>query len=354
MAPIGRRKTEVSIQGDRFLINGSLTYPGRYWNGYRIEGLLMNSRMIQGIFDDNNPRTKQRWIYPDTNVWDADRNTREFLIGMPLWRENGLLAFTIGLQGGSPEGYSELQPWHNSAFYEDGRLDLAYMGRLERILDRADELGMAVILNYFYFGQDRRFSSELAIKQAVVNATVWLMQRGYTNVMLDMVNECDYPHYTSEIMKEGRVHELIELARLVSCAMSPHKPLLIGSSFRGTSVPSNAVIEASDFILIHGNAGDLLWASEQIDMLRNRAAYRGQPIVNNEDDHFDFEREINHMTVSIEKGVSWGYFDPGSGDYEEGYQCPPVNWGISSSRKRQFFAKLREITGSAGEGVGHE
>lgn len=341
-----QRHTVVSVQGDRFKINGEFTYKDRYWNGIRIEGLLMNSRMIQGIFDDLNPLTRNRWAYPDTGAWDAVRNTNEFIAHMPIWKEHGLLAFTVGLQGGSPEGYSELQPWHNSAFREDGSLDAAYMERLERIMDRADELGMVVILNYFYFGQDRRFSGEAAIKQAAANATAWVVQKGYTNVIIDAVNECDYFHYTTEIMKEGRVHELLEVIRLVATALRPETKLLIGTSFRGTAVPTNPVIACSDVILIHGNSGNLDWAPVQIDMLRNRESYRGQPIVNNEDDHFDFEQELNHMVLTIQKGVSWGYFDPGASDYKNGYQCPPVHWGISSERKAQFFAKLQEITGT--------
>jgi hypothetical protein len=48
--PVGR--TVLAIQGDRFFINGSPTYEGRSYNGMNIEGLLMNSRMVQGIFDD--------------------------------------------------------------------------------------------------------------------------------------------------------------------------------------------------------------------------------------------------------------------------------------------------------------
>ena len=32
---------------------------------------------VQGIFDDDNPRTRQRWKYPDGKPYDADRNTRE-------------------------------------------------------------------------------------------------------------------------------------------------------------------------------------------------------------------------------------------------------------------------------------
>ena len=82
----------------------------------------MNSRMVQGIYDDLNPETAPRWAYADTGRWDARRNTREFLAAMPEWRRYGLLAFTLNLQGGSPEGYSKGQPWHNSAFESDGSL----------------------------------------------------------------------------------------------------------------------------------------------------------------------------------------------------------------------------------------
>ncbi len=41
--------TEVSIVGEMFCINGEPTFKGRIWNGYKIEGLLPNSRMVQGI-----------------------------------------------------------------------------------------------------------------------------------------------------------------------------------------------------------------------------------------------------------------------------------------------------------------
>src|SRR5262249_907078 len=57
------------------------------------------------------------------------------------------------LQGGSPQGYSAQQPWHNSALKEDGSLRADYMNRLQGVLDQADELGMVVILGLFYFGQ---------------------------------------------------------------------------------------------------------------------------------------------------------------------------------------------------------
>jgi len=100
--PIPQRKTSVSIVGEQFYLNGQPTYAGRSWHGHRVEGLLLNSRMVQGIFDDRNPATTGQWAYPDTGRWDAERNTREFIEAMPAWRRHGLLAFTLNLQGGFP------------------------------------------------------------------------------------------------------------------------------------------------------------------------------------------------------------------------------------------------------------
>ena len=51
------RNTTVSIRAAQFFINSNPTYQGRTWNGHPIEGLLLNSRMVQGIFDDLNPET---------------------------------------------------------------------------------------------------------------------------------------------------------------------------------------------------------------------------------------------------------------------------------------------------------
>jgi hypothetical protein len=73
--------------------------------------------------------------------------------------------------------------------------------------------------------------------------------------------------------------------------------------------------------------------------------YRPMPILFNEDDHFDFDKESNNFTAAISQRASWGYFDPGESNYRDGYQSPPVNWGLSSERKRQFFELVRQMTG---------
>jgi hypothetical protein len=347
--PQGRasRRTAVAIDGERFLINGRPTYAGRTWRGQRIEGLLMNSRMVQGIFDDRNPETRAQWAYADTGRWDPERNTREFIAAMPEWRRHGLLGITLNLQGGSPQGYSQAQPWHNSAFEADGSLTPAYLQRLERILDRADQLGMVVILGYFYFGQDQRLANDDAVRHAVRVATEWLHERRYRHVLIEIANECDNRAYDQPLIRAPRVHELIDLAK--SIARDGHR-YPVSVSFNGGSIPTPKVIAGADFILLHGNGvADPDRLAQMVREVRRVAGYRPMPVVFNEDDHFDFDKPRNNFTAAVGEYASWGYFDyrmKGEG-FDEGYQSVPVNWQISSARKRGFFTLAREITGAS-------
>jgi hypothetical protein len=94
--------TTVSISGTEFLIDGQPTYPGRTFEGKPIQGMLFNVRAVQATFDDANPETRVHWAYPDTGVWDPARNTSELCAALPSWREHGILALTINVQGGGP------------------------------------------------------------------------------------------------------------------------------------------------------------------------------------------------------------------------------------------------------------
>ncbi len=87
---------------------------------------------------------------------------------------------------------------------------------------------------------------------------------------------------------------------------------------------------------------------------RALATYRPMPIVFNEDDHFDFDQPTNNMLAAIERYASWGYYDAGPGaggfvahgDYVEGYQNVPVNWGINTPSKRGFFETCARVAGA--------
>ena len=337
-------QTIVSIENEAFLVNGVETYKGRSWQGYSIEGLLMNSRMVQGIFDDLNPETIDRWKYPDTQKWDAERNTNEFIIAMDEWYSKGLNAFTLNLQGGSPVGYGAI-PCINSAIDPKGELRDAYMARLEKILNRANEKGMVVILGIYYFGQDQRVENEAAVIKGVENTIDWLFEKKFRNVIIEINNECDVKAYDHEILKPERVHELITLAR--SKEKNGYR-YLVGTSYGGGSVPRENVVAASDFLLIHGNGvGDPARIKKMVQQTRLVKGYKPMPIVFNEDDHFDFEKESNNFVEAVKEYASWGYFDyrMEGEEFNDGYQSVPVNWGISSPRKTAFFNKLEEITG---------
>ena len=336
-------QTAVSIVGDDFYINGRPTYEKRQWRGHNLAGLLLNSRMVQGIFDDRNEATAKRWVYPDTAKWDPERNTREFLEAMPAWRERGLLAFTLNLQGGSPEGYSKEQPWHNSGIEADGSLRADYLARLERLLDRADDLGMVVIVGYFYFGQDERLRDEKAVLSAADQLTDWILSHGYRHVLVEINNECNV-RYDHAILQPDRVHELIERVRNTT---KNGRRLYVGTSYGGGTIPGEKVARSSDFILLHGNGvSDPAGITEMIRKTRALPTYWAKPILFNEDDHFDFAKPLNNFVATVSAHVSWGYFDPGKNNYEEGYQSPPVRWGINTERKQAFFKLVAEMTGS--------
>ncbi len=341
---VSQNRTTVSIEGEQFLINGQPTYLGQMWEGNKIEGLLFNSRMVQGVFDDLNPETAVRWKYPDTGEWNPDRNTDEFVAAMEEWLAHGLLAFTVNLQGGSPMGYGN-KNWYNSAYEEDGSLRPAYFARLSKILDKADELGMVPIIGLFYFGQDQNLKDDVAVKNATENVVDWLHQKGYRHVLIEVANECDNKSYDRDIIKANRIHELIELVK------SKEKDgfrYLVSTSYNGNSIPLPNVVQSADFILIHGNGvHDPARIAEMVTQTKQVAGYSPMPIVFNEDDHFDFEEDTNNLVTAVQSYASWGFFNyrlDGEG-FEDGYQSIPVDWGINSPRKKAFFAKLKEITG---------
>lgn len=338
------QRTIVEIRGNQFLINEEVTYKGRFWMGNKIEGLLLNSRMVQGIFDDYNEETRTKWKYPDSQKWDPDRNTSEFVDAMVDWRSHGLLAFTLNLQGGSPMGYGN-QGWYNSSYTEKGELRSEYIDRLTKILDKADEIGMVVILGYFYFGQDQNLENEDAVITATRNITNWILDKGYKNILVEINNECDVDAYDHEILMPQRVHELIELVK--SMEREGYR-LLTSTSFGGNAIPTLNVVEVSDFILIHGNGvDDPARITEMIQQTRDLAAYKEMPVLFNEDDHYEFDKESNNMVAAIRSYASWGFFDfrRDGEQYNDGFQSLPVDWKISSDRKRAFFNKVKEITG---------
>jgi hypothetical protein len=228
----------------------------------------------------------------------------------------------------------------------------AHMDRLVRILDRAEELGMVAIVGYFYFGQDQRVKDEAAVRRGIVNATNWLLQRDYRNVLVEINNECNLS-YDHDILKPARVHESIELVKSIQRS---GRRLLAETSWGGptstrppgSDSPATAnVVKASDFLLLHGNGpDDTALIRTMIQDTRKIETYRRMPVLITEDNHCRFDEPDNTMLTALSEYVSWGYYDGGQNDYVNGYQSPPVNWSINTERKRQFFELVKEVTGS--------
>ena len=376
--------TTVAIDGQRFLIDEKPTYAGREWRGHKIEGLLMNSRMVQATFDDENPLTQNMFAYPDTGAWEADRNTDEFVAMIPEYRAHGLLSVTLNLQGGCPTGYfrterldeilsrlpwevqtlvkqqlhgplEQAQPWVNTALDEEGRLKPRCLKRLRRVLDALDANGMVAILGIYYFGQDERLHDSWAVRRGVEQTATWVLEQGYGNVILEVNNETNVRKYEHPLLQPERVHELIVQAKEVTVG---GRRLLVGTSYGGGRVPDETVAGVSDFLLLHGNGvTDPLRITEMVEQTRALEGYRKNPmpIMFNEDDHFDFDQPRNNMVAAVESYASWGYFDGGAssgggvalGSYADGYQLVPVNWGINTPVKQGFFRLLKEITAEA-------
>ena len=337
-------KTAVTIEGEKFYINDEPTYKGRTWNGYEIEGLLLNNRLVQATFDDENPETRSMWAYPDTGEWDSERNTDEFIEALRVYREDGVLGITVNFQGGNPKGYGWPQPWENNAYTEYGELKTLYKDRMKRVLDRMDALGMVAILGVFYFGQDERLRDEAAIVRALDNVVLWVLKEGYGNVLIEVNNECNVKKYEHELLMPERVHELIDRVKNIR---HNGRRLLVSTSYGGGKVPEENVVRSSDFLLIHGNGvKEPNRIAEMVEQTRAVSGYRPMPILFNEDDHYDFEKPMNNFVAAISKYASWGCLDIGENDYLNGYQSPPVNWQLSTERKRGFYDLAKEISGS--------
>jgi hypothetical protein len=170
-------------------------------------------------------------------------------------------------------------------------------------------------------------------------------------VLVEVANDADNAGFKHDIIKPGeRAVELIDRLkeRSKGTVTAPTARLLISTSFNGGSVPSDPLVKAVDFVLLHGNGvREPSRITQKVEETRRLPSDRGQPIVFNEDDHFDFTKPENNMLAALRAYASWGYFDyrMAGERFDDGYQSVPVNWTISSPCKREFFDLLAKVTG---------
>jgi CubicO group peptidase (beta-lactamase class C family) len=271
-----KRRTRVSIDHARWLINGTVTYPGA-----RAEGRLMNVRVVNAVFEDAHR--------PE---FDPSANADRFIGRIPEYMAYGVRAFTLNLQGGMP-GYEGAV---NTAFDTDGRLRDTYIARVRRVIEACDRRGAAVILGCFYQRQDQSLKDDAAVRKGVLNVAQWIRGCGFKNVLLEIANEFGHDGFDHAVLKDaaGQV-ELIRLAR------KTHPDLLISTSDVRNGEVSSPVAEASDFLLVHFNATRVDDIPARINALRKF----GKPVVCNEDTKVG-EAGARAAELCVAAGGSWG------------------------------------------------
>ena len=177
-------KILVSISGDKWYLNGKIINEGT-----PAEGLLMNVRMVNSVFEDTGDLMPEKF-----HDFNKDQNTENFISKIPEYMSQGLNAFTISLQGGNP-GYEGAI---NSAFQPDGSLRSEYLERVERVIHEVDKNNGIVILTCFYQRQHSHSSAlngKKAIKIALENTANWIKTKQFRNVVLEVSNEYNHPGY---------------------------------------------------------------------------------------------------------------------------------------------------------------
>lgn len=318
-------KTRISMKGRQFYINDKPVYAELDTVKPDVHGMLMNMRMIQGVFDDRvNPRRFDRF----GKIFNPEKNTDDLIASLDDWYAYGLRAITVGFQGGGPCFTTDSYTVENSPFSPDGReLDSAYAARMKRIIDAADARGMVVICSFFYGVQSRLLESDRAVMSATGTAAGWLRDNGLTNVIIEIANEHDVEAYKCHpvLYTDKGIVDLIDIARRESGGMP------IGCSGTGGYF-SKAIAEASDAIFIHGNDQT---RGQLYNLIQKAKAVKPErPLIINED-----SQSLGNMQTAMEEGVSWGYYNNMT------KQEPPSDWGITEGEDRFFALRMAENLG---------
>ena len=318
-------KTNLSIKGSKFYINGKLTYSDLENSNPEAHGLLMNARFIQGIFDDkSDPERFNRF----GRNFDPEKNTEDLIAALAEWYDYGLRAFTVGFQGGGPCFTIKNNTITNNPFGKDGKsLEPAYADRMDRLIKAADEMGMLVIVSYFYGTQASRLEDGQAVVNALKTASNFLRDNAYTNVIIEVANEHN--------IKAFNEHPILQTAEgmsvLIDIARKESGGLAVACS-GGGGYTNEEVSKASDVILIHGNGQTRQKYYNMIKKVKEWCPDR--PIVCNED-----SQAIGNLALAFKTQTSWGYYNNMT------KQEPPTDWTVTEGEDKFFAYRMAEGIG---------
>ncbi len=319
--------TVLSLDGTKFRLNGALTYSEIPDCPTENHGLLMNSRMIQGVFDEHSDPS--RFARFGFEKWDPEAQTQRLIDSLPEWKRFGLRAITVGFQGGGPCFTIDNHTIENNPFGPNGNsIDPSYAKRMDRVIRACDALGLVTIVSYFYSAQMRFFENEQAIVNAVRTASRWLKNQSYTNVIIEIANE----HNLGEFEKYAPIcHSPYGMTKLIHTAQEESSGIPVGCSGYGNTV-TEQIAHASDVVLIHGNDCTRQELYELI--LKAKSFAPDKPIVVNED-----SQAISNLDVCVREGVSWGYYNNAT------KQEPPSRFEILPGEDTFFAYRMAKALG---------
>ncbi len=326
-------KTNLSIDGTKFKINGKLIYSEITSCRPSMHGLLMNARFIQGVFDSKNRNQFNRY----GKSFDPSQNTDELIAALPQWYAKGLRAITVGMQGGGSCYTISGQDLQNNPYSADGRvIDGAYLNRLDRLIKACDDIGMVVIVSLFYGLNTQYLNDAQAVINVVKGMAAHLRDGGFNNTIIEIANEHDLPCFERlPILNEPQ--GIVALMSIIK-SVAPNIP--VGCSGCGGYV-NKEVCEASDVVLLHGNVQTRSQLYNLVNKAREYAP--NKPIVINED-----SQAIGQLAVCEELCCSWGYYNNMT------KQEPPTYWGITKGEDEFFAWRMANMLGIKQEEIPEE
>jgi hypothetical protein len=321
-----------------FRIKGVRTHVGN-----AAEGLLINIRAANAIFDDMNATTYPKWRYPGGGTYSPSQQTTEFCNALPTYKAAGVDAVTISLMGAQadPAATGPPWPWDSSAFNLDGTIPTTgaragFWTRLDQALAALDANGMVAMIQLLYASEINRITDATAVNTAADAFVDWMLARSYRNVLFSIGNEIDNSHYTFAVNTDtGRINLMNRMRNRLSAGgwINP----LVGVTYGSTGTPSNAVVAAADWTGFSNNSNLASDVTSRLTTIRGLASYATKPIpiMVVEDNSFELygSAGIDRYNAAVNNHAGTGLYIQGNsgsfagGDYKTGFQSVPTPWG---------------------------
>jgi hypothetical protein len=182
--------TEVSIQGDRFLIDGTI---------------------------------REVWGIRTASASQNQETTDHLIQQLDEYAAHGVNTVAVYFQGSSGGSHDPFAP--------DGKsIDPGHLARMRQIIEACHQRGMLVVVGIFYQmkkgGGQPHLQDWTACKEAVKTVCTWLNQEKFSNIILNIANEQNSAGHRGFAWEPVRqVEELLDLVRI---AKSTHPRYPVG------------------------------------------------------------------------------------------------------------------------------